>query len=415
METYAFLPREAVTAFLMGCPQCSTNNASTCATAADSPLRPLSVVASAIEYTRIDQWSSSMTTTAAVAAATAFACSTPLKREAENVPTSAITTGADKENVVIGDNRDRPPTTVRTAVVKAGNKRKRTVPLKRAALRPDDLVSSSSTLKNSSNSSGATIVWSSSSSLGASPRTDYSGISRSSGSGWWPKWEIRNNNNRSRLSVCGSGGNTADSSGNTQPLDLSSSPVKTTTIRSSSSPSADDFFYKRRRVRRRRAKPKRLNRSCLSRHGDRYEVDDDDDDDNDCSSDALMLNSYRGNGVGDRNGTDNGSGGGDTVDGRRSITDESRHIEYAETDEEDDDPRPAKMKKTIDGNLPNTTAAAATVNNNNDGDYFDKVIVSMVTAVETTTVTIQETSGSTEIQERFSEINELDENQVSRH
>lgn len=404
METYAFLPREAVTAFLMGCPQCSTSNAAaTACVAADSLLQPLRVVAAAAAdvecSSRIDQCCVSSLSSSR------FACSTPLKRETDDnrcaiavdLKSTATETGADnKENVVVEDNRDERLTTI-MVIERAGNKRKRTVPLKRRPVATDPPVSFGTTVN--SNSSCTTTVLSSSSS-----QTDHSGVSRSSG-GWWPKWNVRNNCDSRSSGGCSSGGNTVADSSNAMPLDLSSSPllaispspVKTTVTTtttttvpplsssSSLSPSAaDDFFYKRRRVRRRRTKPKRLNNrsSCVGRHDkNRRVVDKDSRNDlpNRCCDD------------------------GDGAMDAGNNADESQQT--VETDEEDEGPRPAKMKRTLDTNV----TATNNNNNNNDDVCFDKLAVSMVT----TTVTIKATKSRTEIRKKLSESDESD--QVSGH
>lgn len=386
METYAFLPREAVTAFLMGCPQCSTNN-TTLTTVDNMQQPPLSTVTTAgfRDDVRIEQWSSS-----------SFACSTPVKREAKNIdtaesrktPVATVADVQDKENV-IADNGGQAIAAVATAT-KAGNKRKRTVPLKRDVRQPCAVIATaataaavlssgtstgSSTLKHSSNGSCcSTLVLSSSSS---SCRTDNSGLSRSSG-GWWSKWGICSNSSRLSGSM---GGGSSDLSGNTQPLDLSSSPLfaavspSSVAIRSSSSPSvtADDFFYKRRRVRRRRVRPKRLTRSCLGHRDNRHEADDDDDDNTSASdrecSEEVVRSGYRG--VVD-SGVNEGLYGGGVTAGRYVNT--SERVGGVETDDDDDEgPRPAKMKRN---------------NNNNNDDvekYYDKA---MAVDMVTTTVTV---------------------------
>lgn len=398
METYAFLPREAVTAFLMGCPQCSTNNP-TSASAIDASVdhlqqTPISVTNAELFHSANEQWSSST-----------FACSTPVKQNEESssvVKTDSggalstvaikIATGADKENFT--DNECHITVVAET---KYGNKRKRTVPLKRNIRQPCKVVevttaanttggnssSGSSTLKNSSNSSCTLILSSSSSSL--SSRTEScSGISRSSG-GWWSKWGVCSNGSRLSVSVGGSDFSGANS--NMQPLDLSSSPLLTvsptqTTIRSSSSPSVvtDDFFYKRKRVRRRRVRPKRLNRPSLGYRGGHYEDEDTTMSDRDGEYE-VVRNSYRGGGN-----DDVGSGVNEEVDG--SITDEQQNvvigekIESRETDEEDDGPKPAKMQRRMSEGMGDRK------NNNNDEDYYDKVASVVTSAVKTTVAAI---------------------------
>lgn len=291
METYAFLPREAVTAFLMGCPQCSTNNASSPATVDNmlvddaqqvlhAPLQPV-YTSSFYCGVSVEKWSSS------------FACSTPVKSDGENYCTSttdsvadtnrtvAVATGADKENVVDND------VDAVSAVSALGNrnKRKSTVPLKRdiqnkfsyQVVATDTSVvlsntsTGSSTLRNSSSST--TLILSSSSS---SCRTDNSagGVSKSSTSvGRWSKWGLC-----SKTSIrTSTSSDMSGPAGHVQPLDLSSSPPLTITP-TPPKVQFDDFFYKRRRVRRRR-KPKRLTRPCFGgrRVDDRYDCDDDDD------------------------------------------------------------------------------------------------------------------------------------------
>lgn len=433
METYAFLPREAVTAFLMGCPQCSTNN-TTLTTVDNMQQPPLSTVTTAgfCDGVRVEQWSSS------------FACSTPVKRETENIDTTesrrmpvvTVADVQDKENVIVDNGGQAIPAVATTS--KAGNKRKRTVPLKRDVRQPCTVIATvataaavlssgtstgSSTLKNSSNGSCSTLVLSSSSS---SCRTDNSGFSRSSG-GWWSKWGICSNSSRLSGSV---GGGSSDLSGNTQPLDLSSSPLfaavspSPVAIRSSSSPSVatDDFFYKRRRVRLRRVRPKRLTRSCLGHRDSRHEADDDTSaSDRECSEEVVQS-SYRG--------VNEGLNSDGITEGRYVNT---RERVGGVDDDDDDGPRPAKMKRNN--------------NNNNDDDekYYGKATAEDMV---TTTVTVMTEAVArrccaddsdrvteedavmvdaimngplvikTEIQEEFpesdgTEVDESDENQVS--
>jgi len=395
METYAFLPREAVTAFLMGCPQCSTNNP-TSASAVDASVEnlqqtPLSVTNTELfQCAKVEQWSAST-----------FACSTPVKQNEESSsavktdydsPLSTvaieIATGADKENVT-----DNECHIAVAAATKGGNKRKRTVPLKRNVRQPCQVIevptaatttagnssSDSSTLKNSSNSSCTLILSSSSSSL--SSRTEScSGVSRSSG-GWWSKWGVCSNG--SRLSVSVGGSDFSGVNSNMQPLDLSSSPLLTvsptqTTIRSSSSPSvvADDFFYKRKRVRRRRVRPKRLNRSSLGYRGGHYE--DVDTTVSDCDGDyGVVRNSYRNSDNGDI-----GCGVNEEVD--ESITNEQHNVVTGENvgggemDEEDDGPKPAKMQRRMGEGMGDRKY------NNNDDDYYDKAASVVTLALKTT-------------------------------
>lgn len=450
METYAFLPREAVTAFLMGCPQCSTNNP-TSASVIDASVdnlqqTPLSVTnAELFHCAKVDQWSSST-----------FACSTPVKQNEESssavkteydsaLSTVAIeiATGADKENVT-----DNECHIAVVAATKGGNKRKRTVPLKRNVRQPCQVIevatavtttagnssSDSSTLKNSSNSSCTLILSSSSSSL--SSRTEScSGVSRSSG-GWWSKWGVCSNG--SRLSVSVGGSDFSGVNSNMQPLDLSSSPLLTvsptqTTIRSSSSPSvvADDFFYKRKRVRRRRIRPKRLNRSSLGYRGGHYE--DVDTTVSDCDGDnEVVRNSYR-----DSDNDDVGSGANEEADG--SITDEQHNavtgeqVGGGEMDEEDDGPKPAKMQRKMGRGMGDRK------NNNNDDDYYDKAASVVTLALKTTVAAISccmGDSGQKETEDAVSrnigmeeqpevpvgfsevdgtEVNKSDKNQVRKH
>lgn len=336
METYAFLPREAVTAFLMGCPQCSTNNVSPPAAVdnvfADNtqqvlhpPVQP--IFTSGFYYgVSVENWSSS------------FACSTPVKSDGENycssttdstaesnrITKTAVTVvamRANKENVM--DNDVDIDTVV--SAMDSRNKRKRTVPLRRDIRQKSSYqvvaTDNSVVLSNSStgsstlrNSSSGTMILSSSSSC----RTDNSeGVSKSSSGGWWSKWGMRNRNSM-RLSASS---DLSGSTGPVQPLDLSSSPLLTI----SSTPTEvqfDDFFYKRRRVRRRR-KPKRLNKSCFGgRHaGDRHDYNDD------TSASDLDLQS-------NSNKTDT----------------KGLYVEDLKTDDEDDHddgPRPAKIKRVL--------------------------------------------------------------------
>ncbi|VVC26890.1 Hypothetical protein CINCED_3A025195 [Cinara cedri] len=342
METYAFLPREAVTAFLMGCPQCTTNTASPSATTdnmlADNtqqvPQPPLQPISTSGFYcgVSVEKWSAS------------FACSTPVKSDGENYCTSTtdsavesnriakiavavVTMGADKENVM--DNNDVDAVSAVSAADNR-NKRKRTVPLKRdaqhrslcrvvatdASVVLGDSSTGSSTLRNSSSS--GTLIWSSSSSTCG--RTDNSaGASKSSSGGWWSKWGVRNRGS-ARFST------SSDLSGSAgQPLDLSSSPL----LAISPAPPKvrfDDFFYKRRRVRRRR-KPKRLNRPDFGggrRAGDRYDGFGDDDDTSDSVSDA------------------NGPDAEELNAGHSMVADGG-----GDAGDEDDGPRPAKVKRMM--------------------------------------------------------------------
>lgn len=351
METYAFLPREAVTAFLMGCPQCSTTNSATSATI-ENPSRPVSITA-------VDQRCRS------------FACSTPVKRDVSDTGgTVPVDVGPDKENVSEDDGR--PATAAATVATKAktGNKRKRTMPLRRDVLRQPCWIiaaaaaASSSTssagsgiLKNSSTSSCAPAILSSSSSS-LSRTTNYSGASRSSVSGWWSttKWAVCKNSdvsgaNASRLSDSSGciAGNAA------QPLDLSSSPV----VGHSSSP-AEDFFYKRRRVRRRRSvRPKQLR--SRSRFGLRNRHDDyDDTSANDDDDDISIRSSQRRLGVNGRVEIGGIEENGETTDKRDS---QVKGVRTADDNDDDDGPRPAKIQRRLDEKMSD---------NNNDDDYYDK-------------------------------------------
>lgn len=405
METYAFLPREAVTAFLMGCPQCTTNmsTAAACATATEHPSQPSSQSATTNGFcpgANVDQsWSMP------------FACSTPVKSDAENLrrtdveaaiadsqrtamnvaATAAV--GPDKENVLV---------TLATSA--AGNKRKRTLPLKRRdARQPCQVIaasgvtvtstsggeSSTSTLKNSSGNSSCTLVLSSpSSSSSLSSRTEHSGVSRSSG-GWWSKWGMCKNISSLRTGASGAGGSSDLScvASNAQPLDLSSSPVispaPTMAILSSSS-ATEDFFYKRRRVRRRRVRPKRLNRSCLGRYdGYHAEGNDTSVSDGDVIGEEARTR-HSDCDVGYAVSSD--VNGGANVHGveKTKFVGERELTGCVETGEEDDGPRPAKIKKILDENVGD---------NNNDDDYFDKTAaaVAVEVAVTTTTVAVKET------------------------
>lgn len=388
METYAFLPREAVTAFLMGCPQCSTNNTTTASTVDTSTDNQQQLPNAEFFYgANMEQWSSST-----------FACSTPVKWNDENsnavktdsagdmhsTAATEIATGADKENVT-----DNEYQIAVIATTKGGNKRKRTVPLKRNVRQPCQVLevataaattagnssSGSSTLKNSSNSS-CTLILSSSSSL-SSRAESCSGVSKSSG-GWWTKWGVCANGSRLSVSV----GGCSDFSGvnsNVQPLDLSSSPLSTVSpAQTSSSPSvvADDFFYKRKRVRRRRVRPKRLNRSSLARRGSHQEDDDTSVSDHD-SDYEVVRNSDGGN-------DDAGSRGNEEVDGhitgeQRNLVTEKR-VGGEEMDEEDDGPKPAKVQRRLGEGMTDRK------NNNNDDDYYDKATTSVMTLAVKTTV-----------------------------
>jgi hypothetical protein len=448
METYAFLPREAVTAFLMGCPQCSTSNptsASTVDASVESAHQtPLAVTN--VEFfhcANVERWSSSK-----------FACSTPVKQNEENssatkpnsaggthsIVTPEIAMGADKENVT-----DNECQIAVVATTKRGNKRKRTVPLKRNVRQPCQVIevpttatstpgnssSGSSTLKNSSNSSCTLILSSSSSSLSSRTETG-SGVSRSSG-GWWSKWGVCSNGSRLSVSVGGSDFSSVNS--NMQPLDLSSSPLLTvsprqTTIRSSSSPSVvtDDFFYKRKRVRRRRIRPKRLNRSALGRRGGNYGEGDTSMSDRDGDYE-VVRNSYR-----DSENDDVSSCVNEEADG--SIIDEQHNamivekVGGGEIDEEYEGPKPPKIQKRLGEGMGDRK------NNNNDDDFYDKAASVVMVAVKTTVAAINccdgdngqiitedalsrniVMEGSPEVQEEFTEIDrtevdELDENQV---
>lgn len=348
METYAFLPREAVTAFLMGCPQCSTNNAGGSGgggnAAVDDPQQPQLPVSAGFCQVAVEQCS--------------FACSTPVKREAFAAVVAGNTTvTADKENVT--DNG--APT--------GSNKRKRTVPTKRGR-RPCEVVTDastgSSTLKNSSNSSGTLALLSSSSSSFSSSKTDHSG--RLSG-GWWSKGSAS-----SRPIGVGNFGAV-----NNVPLDLSSSsPLSSavSTIRRSSSPSVvEDFFFKRRRVRRRRLRSKRLSRSCRGRrYEDATAADDDDDDDTSVSGgdvddhDEVMRDSNHG------------------IEGVKYELYEAEGcpVGGVEVDQEDDGLRPAKVMRTCDGAM--VMIGDFYNENNNDDGCYDKTGV-VVTAETTMTTT----------------------------
>lgn len=227
METYAFLPREAVTAFLMRCPQCSTSTTAVEPLWNPSAARAVAGFCPGANVADQRQWP------------TPFACSTPVKHgEAET-----LTAGPDKENDVSANKGQRWSDS-------RSNKRKRTMPMKRRDV-PCHAVqvtvagessTSSGTLKNSSGTSTLVLSSSSSPSSWSSLRTERSGSSTGC---WWRKRVT----GLSRVA------------GTAQPLDLSSSPV--TAILQTSSSAAEDFFYKRTRVRRRRVRPKRLNRSCL--------------------------------------------------------------------------------------------------------------------------------------------------------
>lgn len=386
METYAFLPREAVTAFLMGCPQCSTNNSvgsAVTVSTSDDGAQQLATNSTAAATTpdicrgvSVEQWSSS---------SVAFACSTPVKCDAETGNTKDLNgtvvvvesvLGADKENV------ERQTTALTAKICKVSNKRKRTVPLKIGVRQPcqvipvtstvvsDNTSTSSSTLKNSSSSSCTLVLSSPSSSSLLSSRTDNSVISRSS-EYWWSKWGQQGDNNRSVSGISGNLGSTC-TTGNMQPLDLSSSPTPTT-IRSSSSP-VEDFFYKRRCIRRRRVRSKRLNRSRLGRgRGDHHE-DDNDTSVSDCTGGSEnVIDDVRGHSV-------NGSMEEEKIAGKRPKV-RNETVGHLETDEEDDCPRPPKIKKALAGKLGDRR------NNNNDDDYYDKV-TAVVAARRTSMVAI---------------------------
>lgn len=406
MGTYAFLPREAVTAFLMGCPQCSTNNAASTAVSGaveDLSHRPPLTVATAgfYHHAGAEQWSPS------------FACSTPVKSDVADIHcadtegatglgiVAPIVTvagmGPDKENVTDNDGQ----TTATPVTNRGGNKRKRTVPLKRGVRQPYQVIvtsaaatassnssaGSNNTLKNNSDSSCTLVLSSSSSSL--SCRTDFSSVSRSSG-GWWSKWGM--NSNSSRLSggvggACGSGDGSSDLSGvtnNAQPLDLSSSPVstfspispETTTVRSSSSPT-EDFFYKRRHMRLRRIRPKRLKRQCFSRRRDHHKNDDASASDGNISEEVPQVRG-RGCDVGNAISSDEDKKAnfGGIKEERELVSDD--WFTSVEVEEKDDGPKPAKIMKRFDEKVGD---------NNNDDDYYDKA-----TAVTTTTMAVNTTT-----------------------
>lgn len=448
-----FLPREAVTAFLMGCPQCSTNSAASTAVCASvdnqqllpQPLAPIPASGFGRDEHN-DQWSLS-----------SFACSTPVKCEPDNhcvdktVATdersvlAAGVAGADKENVKDNDGQTSAGDRVSTsAPANTGrNRRKRAVPLKRDVREPcrdlavtaastnvvsDNTSAGSSTLKNSTNSS-CTLIMSSSSS---SSRTDRSGISRSS-SGWWSKGEV--GSNRSRMSASGSGGNSSGLSagaGNMQPLDLSSSPLSAilpasnATIRSSSSPSLEreDFFYKRRRVCRRRAKPKRLIRSSFNHRGGRQDDDNTSTSDHDDDDSEVTRNGCCRNGIDKEIVTDN-------IYAREIFL--GKRVGDLDANEGNDGPKPAKLKRKLDERMVDRK------NNNNDDNCYDKVTAMATTSTVATVscctdagkravkaevvmvdvVTGQASTTLMETQEEVtenkgSEANESDENQVSR-
>lgn len=386
MGTYAFLPREAVTAFLMGCPQCSTNNATSAQAVVSTStvnnlqtLPQLQLPPHPVGFFRDasvdEQWLSS------------FACSTPVKCDAEQrcidstVPSSAA---ADKENIT--QNGGQTVLVVAKSMTAVSNKRKRTVPLKRdveqsccvvaetisveTATMSGSASTSSSTLKNTSNSSCTLGLTSSSSPSSLSAHTDCSGVSRLSNN-WWPKWKV---SNVSRVNMSGGVVGSIDLNGCAsdnvaQPLDLSSSPLLVTssaltTIRSSSSPSVvtDDFFYKRRRVRRRRVRPKRLNRSCLGQRDSHREDDDMSGSENAASNEGVSDTNFR---------SDDGFSNGISVKRKSDNTDDrvfdSRELVGGiKTDEEDNGPRAAKKKRIIDRKATNDRR------NNNDDDYYDK-------------------------------------------
>lgn len=390
METYAFLPREAVTAFLMGCPQCSTNNSmgstATESTSVDGA-QQLTITSTATVTTTnfcrgvsVEQWSSS-----------AFACSTPVKHDAETGETKDLNEtviivesvlGADKENV------ERQTTALMEAkTCKVNNKRKRTVPLKIGVRQPcrmipvtstvesDNKNNGGSTLKNSSNSSSSSrsctlLLSSPSSSSLLSSRTDNSGVSRSSGY-WWSKWgQQQRCNNRSVSGTSGNLGSTCTLN-NMQPLDLSSSPTPTAVCSSSSS--VENYFYKRRYIRRRRVRSKRLNRSHLGRGRSDYHEDDDDISVSGCTGEYDdVIDGVRGNGV-------NRSMDGGKIVGKRAKV-KNKMVGDLETDEEDGCPRPSKIKCSLAGKLVDRR------NNNNDDDYYNKV-AAVVAARRTTTMT----------------------------
>lgn len=437
METYAFLPREAVTAFLMGCPQCSTSNP-TSASTVDASVDGLQQTSHAVtnveffQYPNVEQWSSLK-----------FACSTPVKQNEESsnavkpdsvdgtnsIVATEVIMGADKENIT-----DNECQIAVVATTKGGNKRKRTVPLKRNVQQPCQVLeaatiatttagnssSDSSTLKNSSNSS-CTLLLSSSSSSFSSRAESGSGVSRSSG-GWWSKWGVCSNGSRLSVSIGGSdfsGGNS-----NMQPLDLSSSPLLTvsptqTTIQSSSSPSVvtDDFFYKRKRIRRRRVRPKRLNRSSLGRRGGSCEEND--TSMSDCDGNyEVVRNSYRDSG--DVSSCANVEADGSIINEHTVMMGEK--VDSGEIDEEEyEGPRPAKIQKRMREEMGDRKY------NNNDDDFYDKATSAVTSIVKSTVATINCCDGDNgqknvedalsssmvkKTQEEFTEIDESDENQV---
>lgn len=393
METYAFLPREAVTAFLMGCPQCSTNNATSTLTVVGTSasavnnlqsLPQLQLPPHPVGFFRDasvdEQWLAS------------FACSTPVKCNVEEqcigspVPISTV---ADKENIT--QNGEQSVSVAEKNVTTVSNKRKRTMPLKcevgqsccvvaeticvEMDVMSGSVSNNSSTLKNTSNSSCTLGLTSSSSPSSLSAHADCSDVSRLSNN-WWPKWKVSKSIG-SRLNVSGGVVGSADlngASGNVvQPLDLSSSPLlitssALTTIRSSSSLSVvtDDLFYKRRRVRRRRIRPKRLNRSFLSRRDNNRENDDISSSDNE-SSNEVVSDNYSGDDDGIRSEIDEKRNSGN-IDDRVFVSREL--IGGVEMDEENNGPTSAKKKKIIGGKTTNDRR-----NNNNDDDYYNKTTV----------------------------------------
>lgn len=311
-----------------------------------------------------------------------------MKRHVENHPVESTTMAnskgvgttmgpsANKENVV-DENGSGRTTSVTMVTNKIGNKRKRTVPLKRSLQQieadtvPGNLsTSGSSTLKNSSGSGSTTLILSSSSSPSLN-RTDCSGLSRSSGSYRLSKWGLSSD----------SSGRLSDYSGcHAQPLDLSPSPLPIRSSSSSLSAGMEDFFYKRKSARTRRVRPKRLSRLCVGRRGG-YREDDDGDtsvSDRDGSSDEVARKVYSTGGLG----RDVKKGVRRTKEDVERMTVGGERDGVGEMDEEDDCPRPAKVKRL------NSDVRDRRNNNNND-DCYDKVAaVTKVTetVVETTMV-----------------------------
>jgi len=194
-----------------------------------------------------------------------------------------------------------------------------------------------------------------------------------------------------RTGACGAGGSSDLScvASNVQPMDLSSSPAispaPTMAILSSSS-ATEDFFYKRKRVRRRRVRPKRLNRSCLGRYdGYHAESNDTSVSDGDVGKEEARIRhsdcdvSYA---------VSRAVSGGANVHGVEKTKFVGERDSTGCAGEEDDGPKPAKIKKMLDEHVGD---------NNNDDDYFDKTAAAVAALVTTTTVAVKRTTSKVQL------------------